>query len=305
MSRGQRNAGAFKLLVVSIAVVGLAPVAAGDAGPDRILGRAVTIHSDGFVAGSETSGGGKPAVAPCIGNGTSGRRVALYYGRGPGDAALTSTVASAIRQMAAGVNAAWRTVAGKDVRWRCMGGVVSINTITISAHRLSSCRSALKSAGYERADRIYICLMRTSADGYGGQAEILHGADAKVSPSPHDTGPRYAAVYSLLSSADGTMMHEFGHTIGAVQCSAPHSSCPDGDLGNHHCYEEQDVMCYRDGGSFFDSGGAIVNRCPTAPTIADRWDCGRDDYFSANPSPSTYLATHWNTNDSLFLERAT
>jgi hypothetical protein len=144
--------------------------------------------------------------------------------------------------------------------------------------------------------------MRKSANGYGGQAQIVHNADKKISPSPHDTGPRYAAIYSIsTSSSPGTLMHEFGHTIGAVQCSAPHSSCPANEPGHHHCYEESDTMCYSDGGSYFLRGGVIVNRCLNVTTLAERWDCGKDDYFNRNPAAGTYLATHWNTYNSLFL----
>ena len=45
--------------------------------------------------------------------------------------------------------------------------------------------------------------------------------------------------------------HEIGHNLGAVQDSAPHSSLAG------HCYESLDVMCYADGGQYFDDGGTF------------------------------------------------
>ena len=244
-------------------------------------------------------------AAPCIGDGTDGRRIMLVYARVESDADQYESAVPEIRTMAARVSEALRGAGGKVVRWYCSGGSVSVARVTVPSYRLASCRSALQEAGYRSTSRMYVCFMRTSADGFNGQAEIVHDADAKVSPSPHDSGPRYASIYSLAASSAGGLLHEFGHLVGAVQCSAPHSSCPAGERGHHHCYEEQDIMCLKDGGSYYSQGGAIVDRCPDASTLAARWDCGRDDYFNPDPAPGSYLATHWNTYDSLFLAAAT
>jgi hypothetical protein len=241
-----------------------------------------------------------------VGDGVEGRRILVVYARVSSDPDEYSSAAPEIRKMAATVNGAMRSVAGKDVRWHCStGDTVTVERIIVQSHRISACRVALHEAGQRRTDRLYVCFMRTSTDGFNGQAEIVHDADAKVSPSPHDAGPRYSAIYSLSASSAGGLMHELGHLLGAVQCSAPHTSCPAGERGHHHCYEEQDIMCLEDGGSYFAHGGEIVDRCPDATTLASRWDCGRDDYFSVDPAPGSYLATHWNTYDSLFLEAAT
>ena len=241
--------------------------------------------------------------APCVDGNNRGRRVSLIYARVASDPDTYTSSAATIREAAAQVNAAWRSVAGKDVRWMCnASGRVSVGNLVVTSYTIGACQSGLQAAGYNRTDRIYVCFMRTSPSGYGGQAQIVHNADKKVSPSPHDTGPRYASIYSIsTSSSPGTLMHEFGHTIGAVQCSAPHTSCPSNELGHHHCYEENDTMCYSDGGSYFKLGGTIVYRCPGVTTLAARWDCGKDDYFNRNPAAGTYLATHWNTYNSLFL----
>ena len=263
----------------------------------------VITHADDAAVGSVTGTLSLVPAAPCVDGGSSGRRVSLFYARTASDPDAYSSSIATIRESAAQVNAAWRSVAGKDVRWLCnSSSLVSVGNLVVTSYTIDACKSALTAKGFNRTDRIYVCFMRMSANGYGGQAQIVHNADQKVSPSPHDLGPRYASIYSIsTSSSPGTLMHEFGHTIGAVQCSAPHSSCPSNETGHHHCYEESDTMCYSDGGSFFKLGGAIVNRCLNILTLAGRWDCGKDDYFNKSPAAGTYLATHWNTYNSLFL----
>lgn len=76
--------------------------------------------------------------------------------------------------------------------------------------------------------------------------------------------------------------HEIMHSFGAVQLSAPHS-----DAAFHT--SELDLM-----------GHPLMNRCPSAHDLID---CGYDDYWSLAPAPGSYLATHWNTADSVFLVR--
>ncbi len=76
--------------------------------------------------------------------------------------------------------------------------------------------------------------------------------------------------------------------------SAPHSS------GGWHCHDDNDLMCYWDGGSYFQHGGQMTYPCTTTPDV---WmDCGRDDYYyPGTPPAGHYLATHWNTARSGFL----
>src|SRR5262249_7888196 len=62
-----------------------------------------------------------------------------------------------------------------------------------------------------------------------------------------------------------------------------------------HCTDDYDTMCYKD-----SSGIAPHLACPD-PGHEGLLDCNHDDYFSLNPAPGTYLATHWNTADSSFL----
>src|SRR5215207_1978161 len=81
------------------------------------------------------------------------------------------------------------------------------------------------------------------------------------------------------------------HTLGGVQRTAPHST------GAGRCIDEYDVMCYRDSAN----APPIQINCPDASWNTTRFDCGHDDYFNTNPTPGSYLATHWNPANNLFL----
>jgi hypothetical protein len=85
------------------------------------------------------------------------------------------------------------------------------------------------------------------------------------------------------------------HTLGAVQSSAPHTS------GAGHCVDEQDIMCYADGGPNQGLLSTVCNVGASPFDFAELFDCNQDDYFDPTPAPGSYLATHWNTFDSIYL----
>jgi hypothetical protein len=60
-------------------------------------------------------------------------------------------------------------------------------------------------------------------------------------------------------------------------------------------------MCYDDASR--GSGLYTEHRCAAVPgaVIAKPIDCGGDDYFSPDPAPGSWLASHWNTYNSAFL----
>ena len=56
-------------------------------------------------------------------------------------------------------------------------------------------------------------------------------------------------------------------------------------------------MCYDD-----DGAGPVVMANVCLPEHEALLDCGDDDYFNTNPPAGSYLASHWNTANSSFLQ---
>jgi hypothetical protein len=144
-----------------------------------------------------------------------------------------------------------------------------------------------------------------NVSGVGGEAQVR--TDDSASGAQHGLGNLWAMVYgrggsdffgSSAQYAPGTTsrthvdiaLHEVSHTLGAVQRSVPHPSAA------FHCLDEYDVLCYDDDGS---GGRATYVACNTPG--AQYWDCNKDDYFNATPGSGSYLATHWNLFNSVFM----
>lgn len=165
-------------------------------------------------------------------------------------------------------------------------------------------------SSYRSRDRIYVTFVDGVNDAYPfcGQGNF----DADDSPRPsnkNNTGP----AYSLVACWNGTTtLHEIGHNLGAVQYSAPHTS------GAAHCYDEFDVMCYDDNGSYFRGPDGVRGTsddrqvqvvCADAATLLlnagsqTQFDCSQDDYYNPNPAPGSYLATHWNIASSDWVQK--
>ena len=135
-----------------------------------------------------------------------------------------------------------------------------------------------------------------------GQGE-LYGDDKASADNFSNIGGLRAVVYgtgepyfsdSDPSFADLVPLHEVSHTLGAVQDSAPHST----QAG--HCYDEWDIMCYADGGPLGQTAN-VVRFSECGNSSAQSYDCHQDDYFNAVPAGGSYLATHWNLSNSVFM----
>ncbi|MBI4144633.1 hypothetical protein HY493_00310 [Candidatus Woesearchaeota archaeon] len=175
----------------------------------------------------------------------------------------------------------------------------------------------LQKLGYDDATTKYIVFYDGDAVGCGGDQgsctaqSSMKGPDDRLSEdNTYNSGPDYAFMYSkqvaripeiyhtqVSMLAPIMMLHEYSHTIGAVQLSAPHSANDGTDEG--HCKDEppldkggSDVMCKSDAlDTVFD------NECTGGSFI--QYDCNNDDYFNPKPAPGSYLATHWNLGSEL------
>lgn len=147
---------------------------------------------------------------------------------------------------------------------------------------------------------------------YSGQADFgsatQHGYDNPVNQGRNGRGDLFGLVYGYGGAdfegdlpgnvGEGerrtTFLHELSHTLGAVQLNAPHSS------GAAHCYDGADIMCYDDGGPYYQNGGSLLSLC-SGDLFTSSLDCNKDDYFNSSPAAGSYLADNWNEYDSVFL----
>jgi hypothetical protein len=250
---------------------------------------------------------------PCPGNGRSGPRVRVLLGvpkgtTAPDPASTRSLLRQALYLADANLDAT-SVAAGQHYRFFCRHDrTVTIPMLQLpaigsdNAYTFNDVTSALSAQGFTRPSAIYATFVANidCCYGYGGQGSLT--ADDSPDPSTNSNNgafPRYSMI-RLGATFDTTTLalvfqHETGHNMGAVQNSAPHSS------GAFHCYETNDIMCYNDGGPYFTTG-ALVSVCPDLSSAGMYvFDCGGDDYYNAAPTPSTYIADHWNVAESRWL----
>ncbi len=163
--------------------------------------------------------------------------------------------------------------------------------------------------------RNYLIIADTLSSGApNGVGELYEGSPASQRPdigNIHNGGGLTSVIWYPDALAPGPdphgwwpegLLHEMTHNMGAVQWSAPHSSQPTGGTSYvySHCWDGLDVMCYQDGPAMSRPYSASV--CAAlAGTMPQTYDCGQDDYFNPTPATGSYLATHWNVYNSLFL----
>ncbi|MFD4671623.1 ricin-type beta-trefoil lectin domain protein [Lentzea sp. NPDC058450] len=234
----------------------------------------------------------------CDGDGVSGKRVQAVYVRGDQSPDRYAQLVGQFQTFADQIDSAF-VEAGS----RLGGGVrhvrfvtqpdcrAKVDNVVVPQSAMSSPSAVadqLAARGYNRADRKYLFWHDSGGCGvaWGAPGDDRPGAD-----NGYNSGPSYAAVgtgcWTWQASA-----HELLHTLGAVQRSAPNSTA----FG--HCWDDEDIMCYDDGGIPNPPGG-LVKVCPGAPE--NQIDCGGNDYFHTNPPAGSYLATRWNVARSQFL----
>jgi hypothetical protein len=250
----------------------------------------------------------------CHDGGVTGKRVEILYGvpldRANRYAEMLATMRNVLVEVAGNLDDS-DVATTQHYRFLCENGVdVTIRNLTLlpvgsdasftwQDYVDSLQRQVALGLGpkdYVDNDRVYMTFVDqiTNVYPYGGQGSIFN--DDRPEPSANYNN--IYAKYSMTAYFSARVVaHEVGHNIGAVQHSAPHAS------GGYHCHEDGDLMCYQDGGSYFQAGGQMTYPCPGAQ--ANLMDCGKDDYYHpGTPAAASYLATHWNTANSGFLTPA-
>jgi hypothetical protein len=267
--------------------------------------------------------------APCIGDGVSGARVEVMYGV-PSDvpndyANKVASIRTAIDQADAHFEASDDSTT-QHLRWLCSGGSVTVDNVTLvpigsdGAYTYQDVYNSLNPrakgrkstvTSYNSTSRVYVVFvdgLSSSSYPYCGQGSV-DADDSPAATNRNNVGPGYA----LIACWDGhTALHEIGHMLGAVQLSAPHSS------GAYHCYDEADIMCYNDGGSYFAGPDGVngtsddrplVTSCAGTSTLLGssapddtQFDCNEDDYYNPAPPTGSYLAQHWNLAHSAWVQ---
>jgi len=243
-----------------------------------------------------------PSPFACFGNGTDGYRVQVIYARAADVADHYAEYASSFVAWTAEVermvaDSAAETGGVRHVRFATDASChLVVDRVVLSAggdDTFGQTLSDLQALGYDRADRKY--LVYVDANIFCGLGMIAGDDTPTAAPGVNgNNGNRLSTGFvarvdnGCWGLTDSAEAHEVMHTLGAVQSSAPHAT------GWSHCLDEHDRMCGGD-----QSGLPTLDVCP--PTHENLLDCNHDDYFSTNPAPGSYLATHWNTANSAFL----
>ncbi|HVF20970.1 MAG TPA: hypothetical protein VNA14_12120, partial [Mycobacteriales bacterium] len=299
--RGLRPATAQECGPRSFVLVGAARADACSHGPDPAPdGVDVTVERTAAelrAEAEEVAGtAGAAESVPCYGDGVSGRRVQAIYAVAADRTDRFAEVASLIRGYAAGVDRAFADSAAqtggvRHVRWvtdgACALDVAHVVLSSTGDDNISATEAELAARGYNRTDRKYLTWVDDTT--YCGIADVISD-DRPTADNGNNAGPGYARIDTgCWGGLYSTEAHELMHLLGGVQHSAPHAS------GAWHCTDQQDRMCYSDGG-----GQPLTYPCPDVANEV-LFDCGHDDYFHTTPPAGSYLSTHWNSANSGFL----
>jgi len=246
--------------------------------------------------GSATASSSSASV-PCYGDGVTGKRVQIVYAHAADVPDRFSDIADSIVHWTANADrvfsdSAAETGGVRHVRWVTDAGchlvVQRVQLSTTGDDSYGNTVNELESVGLNRTDRKYLVLV--DANVYCGIASLYQDDSASLT-NVNNSGGGYARVDNACwGLANPIEAHEVMHLLGGVQNSAPHST------GAGHCTDRYDRMCYAD--------SSTVTTTFTCPDYSHErlFDCNHDDYYSTNPPSGSYLATHWNTASSSFLE---
>ena len=235
----------------------------------------------------------------CEGNGQSGDRVQVIYAYDKSQSNRYNEVVGNIRIAAAGADELMRQsslAAGQELHFlfvhdsQCNIDVQPVGFTSAAMLNFGTMIQGMNDGPQNRTDRIYLIFADTSSAGICGIGTMVKD-DRDTPGNKNNTGPGYSRV-DRNCWAPQTATHELMHNLGGVQYSAPYSS------GGGHCIDEWDVMCYSDSPNY----PAMEIRCQDKAAYQNHIDCNNDNYFNPIPAPGSYLDTHWNTADSIFLQ---
>ncbi len=255
----------------------------------------------GTAADAEVKPQAAPAV-PCYGDGTSGHRVQVIFARSSDVPDRYPALATSLVQWTLAADTVVSASAAETGGTRHLrlvtgpGCTLSVARVTMAPagdDTFSATINELENQGYTRTDRKY--LVYVDANVYCGIGELYYDDRASTTPgfnfnNGHQDVPGMVARVDngCWGRASSVEAHELMHNLGGVQDTAPHVT------PNAHCTDEYDRMCYED-------AAGVTLQFVCAAAHENRFDCNHDDYFSTNPPPGNYLATHWNTANSAFL----
>jgi len=261
-------------------------------GPDDLPGTNLAEAPEPLPASvSRATVAANPIV--CEGDGQTGKRVQVMYAREQSKASRYQHFLPSFRAWSHEIDAAFndsaaQTGASRHVRFvteAVTGGCqIRVLEVVVPNGALESWDTmipALQNLGHRRADRKYLVFADVAkVCGLG----TLYGDDRPGQDNANNVNTGYARVDASASCwGFNAAAHELGHTLGAVQSTAPNY--------NGHCSDEWDLMCY-----------GSDTRVACADKDNDRLlDCNKDDYFNTNPPAGSYLATHWNIANSAWL----
>jgi hypothetical protein len=245
------------------------------------------LHNDHIPPAPLTSADRQEAkVSPCVGDGVSGPRYAVFYVYAEGRTNRYESVVNQLRLYAGGasdiIDASSRETGGRRaIRFvtdaACQIVVTPVSMPLSTMQNFGAEMDWFFNHGYSTPERNVLAF---NDDSYFCGIGSLWQDDRDSADNWHNKGEAVAVVGTGCWSAN-VASHEIGHNLGAVQHTAPHMTL------NWHCLDEWDVMCYNDG------SGTTSVICPDS-AHDDRFDCNHDDYWHTNPPAGSYLDTHWN-----------
>ncbi len=232
------------------------------------------------------------ATVTCDGDGVSGKRVQVIYAHASDVPDQYAAYLASFQQWAADADAIFQNSAAETGGTRHVRFVhdancaPSIATATLSPtgdDTFANSNGEIYYLGFNSSDRDYLIFM--DAHIYCGISG-METDDQAGAANRNNLAPHYSRVDAGCWSGD-IAAHELMHAFGGVQGTAPHST------GEGHCYDQSDLMCRP------TNGIATQDICPYLGY--QRFDCNHDDYYHTSPPAGSYLASHWNVANSIFL----